>query len=252
MGTYVVGDIHGCYDEWIQLKDRIEKEDTNARFILVGDIIDRGPKTIEMLNWAKKNITEDGKYQMILGNHEHEKILWWDNWFIPKYREYQYAGITCGLDLIYTDNYGFSELFIEKGLGVSDFREAISFFRKLPLYKDLVINNQRYIIAHANIPYSIIKEDNTLSKKLNSKQIEYIVWDRDTSNFEKIENVILVNGHNPSVFPDCVVKGGELEKIQYHRNRIAIDCGLVYRPHMKIGNLAAIRLEDKKEFYLYN
>ena len=39
MATYVVGDIHGCYDEWIALKDRIEGRDKQAKFILVGDIM---------------------------------------------------------------------------------------------------------------------------------------------------------------------------------------------------------------------
>lgn len=251
MGTYVVGDIHGCYDEWIELKDRIEKEDNDAQLILTGDIIDRGPKTIEMVDWALENITDNGKYQMVLGNHESEKIIWWDNWFIPKYREYELNGIKVGLDAVCTDNYGFSEEYIKKGLGVSEFRKAISFFRKLPLYKDFVISGQRYIIAHANIPYSIIKPDDTLMKELNYKQKEFIVWDRDISNFEKIEKVVLINGHNPSVFPECVVHGGELEKIQYLSNRICVDCGLAYRPYMRIGNLAAIRLEDRKEFYLY-
>lgn len=252
MGTYVVGDIHGCYDEWMELKDRIEKEDNNATFILTGDIIDRGPKTIEMVNWALENITEDGKYQMVIGNHETEKIYWWDNWFIPKYREYELNGIKIGLDAVSTDTYGFSVEYIRRGLNVSDFRKAISFFRKLPFYKDLIINGQRYIIAHANIPYSAIESDDTLVKNLNSRQKEFIVWDRDITNFEKIENVILINGHNPSVFPDCVVPDGEVETIQYLPNRICVDCGLVYRPYMRIGNLAAIRLEDRKEYYLYN
>lgn len=252
MGTYVVGDIHGCYDEWMELKSRIEKEDRAAVFILTGDIIDRGPKTIEMVNWAIENITEDGKYQMVLGNHESEKIYWWDYWFLPKYREYELNGIKVGLDAINTDNYGFSDEYIKRNLGIAEFRKAINFFRKLSLYKDLVINNQRYIIAHANIPYSIIKNDGTLIKELTNRQKEFIVWDRDISNFEKIEKVILINGHNPSVFPDCVVPGGELEKIQYLSNRICVDCGLVYKPYLKLGNLAAIRLEDKKEFYLFN
>ena len=35
MGTYVVGDIHGHFDEWISLKERIELDsvDDDIRFV---------------------------------------------------------------------------------------------------------------------------------------------------------------------------------------------------------------------------
>ncbi|WP_155885994.1 metallophosphoesterase [Lachnospira multipara] len=49
MGHYVVGDIHGCFDEWITLKNNIEKIDEEACFILLGDIIDRGNKSFANL-----------------------------------------------------------------------------------------------------------------------------------------------------------------------------------------------------------
>ena len=35
MATYVVGDIHGCFREWISLKSKIEALDQRAEFILV-------------------------------------------------------------------------------------------------------------------------------------------------------------------------------------------------------------------------
>ena len=38
MGTYVVGDIHGCLSQWLAFKEKIEKRDEDARFILVGDL----------------------------------------------------------------------------------------------------------------------------------------------------------------------------------------------------------------------
>ena len=39
MGTYVIGDVHGCYTQFMELLERIEKRDSDARFILTGDII---------------------------------------------------------------------------------------------------------------------------------------------------------------------------------------------------------------------
>lgn len=256
MSTYAVGDIHGCYDQWMELKNRIEKDDGNAKFILVGDIIDRGPKTIEMINWAKENITSDGKYQMVLGNHEHEKILWWDLELIPIARECQYNGVELTLDMVYADRYGFSEQFTKNGLGVKECREAISWFRTLPFYKDIVVNNQRFLIAHANIPYSIINEDNTLKTELDKKSIDFILWDRDPYNFEKIRDVILINGHTPTIIPEAfpyyITSDEYFGKIFRLPNRYNIDCGAVFKGQVKEANLAALRLDDLKEIYLYN
>ena len=47
MGTYVVGDLHGCFDEWIAFKESIEEFDSGAVFFLLGDIIDRGTQENE-------------------------------------------------------------------------------------------------------------------------------------------------------------------------------------------------------------
>ena len=77
--TYAVGDLHGCLNEWLQLRDKIQKKDSKAKFILIGDIIDRGEQVVELCDWAVKHITPNGKYQMIIGNHEHDKILDFNN-----------------------------------------------------------------------------------------------------------------------------------------------------------------------------
>ena len=61
MATYGVGDIHGCYSKWIKLKEKIEAQDKDARFILVGDILDRGSETVQMLLWCLENITPNSE-----------------------------------------------------------------------------------------------------------------------------------------------------------------------------------------------
>ena len=58
---YVIGDVHGCYDEMMTLIKKIESMDSEAQICFVGDFIDRGPKVWETLCWAMDNITEKGK-----------------------------------------------------------------------------------------------------------------------------------------------------------------------------------------------
>ena len=73
MKTLIIGDIHGCYDEFQLLlnKTGITAED---QIIALGDIIDRGPQSLSVVNFFKsqKNTL------CILGNHEvkHINIFW--------------------------------------------------------------------------------------------------------------------------------------------------------------------------------
>jgi len=74
--NYVIGDVHGCYDEMIRLLHKIEERDRNATIYFVGDFIDRGPKVWETLQWAMANITAEGKYRAVRGNHEDMVCEW--------------------------------------------------------------------------------------------------------------------------------------------------------------------------------
>ena len=48
MSIYVMSDIHGCYDEFMQMLDLISFSDYDELWI-VGDVCDRGPKSMELL-----------------------------------------------------------------------------------------------------------------------------------------------------------------------------------------------------------
>lgn len=261
MGTYVIGDIHGCYKEWNKFRDKIEQQDNNATFILVGDIIDRGPDTLKMIQWGIDNITDNGKYQMVIGNHEDEKIAWWKQNVAYTILE-NITAKSVDYNKVFenrsADRYCFDENFKHLENPGDIMQEVIKWFETLPYYKDITIGGQRFIIAHANIPYSIIDETTySLKTELKNKDKEFIVWDRDISAFDKkIPNAILVNGHTPTITSLAFETNEEYinnaGKIYHNANRYNIDCGLVFRERHIKSNLAALRLDDLKEFYLYN
>jgi serine/threonine protein phosphatase 1 len=62
MGYNIIGDIAGEYDALQQLLDKMPKD---QEIISVGDMIDRGPKSKEVLDFFMN------KGKAILGNHEH-------------------------------------------------------------------------------------------------------------------------------------------------------------------------------------
>lgn len=67
--TVIIGDIHGCFDELVELLEKIEltKDDL---LISVGDLVDRGPKSYQVVNFFR----ERPNSVAIMGNHERKHI----------------------------------------------------------------------------------------------------------------------------------------------------------------------------------
>ena len=64
----IYGDIHGCYDEFISLRNKINPQKDDIE-VCVGDIITKGKNSVKTLNFIIKN-----NIKSILGNHE-DKII---------------------------------------------------------------------------------------------------------------------------------------------------------------------------------
>jgi serine/threonine protein phosphatase 1 len=73
MRTFIIGDIHGCFDEPIELTEKIGLSD-NDMLISVGDIVDRGNKSKEVYEYFLNRPNS----KVLVGNHERKhqnKIL---------------------------------------------------------------------------------------------------------------------------------------------------------------------------------
>lgn len=63
----VVGDIHGCFDEFQDLLKKVSYDEDSDHLVLVGDLVDRGPKSMEVVDWAMKR---NAVVNVVQGNHE--------------------------------------------------------------------------------------------------------------------------------------------------------------------------------------
>jgi hypothetical protein len=61
----VVGDLHGCYDELMELLEKIGIGDDD-RVFCVGDLITKGPKSKEILEL----FMTDARFSTVIGNHD--------------------------------------------------------------------------------------------------------------------------------------------------------------------------------------
>jgi bis(5'-nucleosyl)-tetraphosphatase (symmetrical) len=66
MATYCIGDIQGCFDELEHLLRVINYDRKHDRLWFVGDLVNRGPKSLEVLRFIK----QQPNTKVVLGNHD--------------------------------------------------------------------------------------------------------------------------------------------------------------------------------------
>ncbi|WP_028452170.1 symmetrical bis(5'-nucleosyl)-tetraphosphatase [Chitinilyticum aquatile] len=74
MARYAIGDLQGCFDEFISLLARIRFDPEHDRLYLLGDLVSRGPKSLEVLRWV---VAHQHCTRVVLGNHDLHLLACW-------------------------------------------------------------------------------------------------------------------------------------------------------------------------------
>jgi Calcineurin-like phosphoesterase len=68
---FAVGDIHGCYDKLAAMMKVLPwDKDSGDLLLFIGDYIDRGPKSAEVVDYLVKLRDKGGDFVFLRGNHE--------------------------------------------------------------------------------------------------------------------------------------------------------------------------------------
>ncbi len=227
---YVISDIHGCKEQYLQLLDKIQLSDQDHLYIL-GDVLDRGFDSIGVLQdiMKRKNVT------FILGNHEY---LFW--YFVK----------TLGFELLNFQNEDEKRdfrLWIKDGglstlngfldLPVTMKKQIFEFISNAKAYEVLENDGKNYILVHAGI--ADFKEEKPLEKY---RCLDFICERIDYSKrYYKDENTFIISGHTPTSF----LRTDRKPEVFRMNDHIAIDCGCVYG-----GKIAAYCIETGETIYV--
>jgi len=76
--TIIIGDVHGCHSELMQLLQAAEVKESD-RIVSVGDLISKGPDSLAVMKWAMNA----PNLRCVLGNHEARLLDRWRSGVSP-------------------------------------------------------------------------------------------------------------------------------------------------------------------------
>lgn len=154
----LIGDVAGEFDALVRLASRFPQEN----ILLLGDMVDRGPKSKEVVEFAQINMA-------ILGNHEHLMIDWYRSGGVYESDIWAYNG---GGETI-------------KSYGGSIPEQVIEWMERLPLFWE----DEKIFASHAPWPtdWNLGELGSAINAKFNA------IWNRD---YPERKNKLQVFGHN--------------------------------------------------------
>lgn len=230
---YCVSDIHGEYDKFMRLLEKIHFSDSDVLYVL-GDVFDRGPHPIQVLFEMMKhpNIIP------IVGNHElmgitvlkflmkeitEENIGSIDDRMVQSIINWQMNGSDTTTD-------EFHKLSLEKR------QEVMKYLGEFSAYEEVSAGNKDFLLVHAGL------SNFSKRRSLDDYTLNELVWGRTDYEMKYFDDVFVVSGHTPT---QNIKQNPRLGYIYRANNHIAIDCGACFG-----GRLAAICLDTDEEFYV--
>ncbi|MBS0190312.1 MAG: polynucleotide kinase-phosphatase [Phycisphaerales bacterium] len=226
----IIGDVHGCFDELIELLEKLGysiAEDPAApegdwsitpppgrKAVFVGDLVDRGPKVVSVLRLVMRMVAE-GTALCVPGNHD-AKLF--------RALSGKQVQVTHGLDISLA----------QLGLEFAEFRAKVAEFLD-ELISHYVLDDGKLVVAHAGMKES-------MQGRGSGKVREFALYGETTGETDEFGLPVRYNwaaeyrGRAAVVYGHTPVPEGE-----WLNNTICIDTGCVFG-----GSLTALRYPERE------
>ncbi|WRW34297.1 serine/threonine protein phosphatase [Staphylococcus phage CF7] len=235
MAIYVVPDIHGEYEKLITIMNKIDKERQPGDVIVfLGDYIDRGNKSREVVNYVFERVSNDDDVIPLLGNHDDafwhsiENIERLDIYNVEWFARYcietleSYGINTTPLKSFELNQNEFYREYFDK------FITEIKAFKESEDYRKFNILMHNCAIIYKQDKYEFTHSGGISWKQAKNQTKDQLLWSRDFQ--PRNDGFIHVCGHTPTI-------SGEVEE---HNDMLLCDVGAVFRDI----DLPLIKLED--------
>jgi len=205
----VIPDIHGCALTFRRLLERVIRIQRSDTVFLLGDTIDRGPRSREVLDTILEFRAKGHDFRSLRGNHE-EMLL-------SSCRDRSFFRM-------WMINGGHETL---KSFGVEDACEIPLLYRRLMESFSFHMEYGEFIMVHATLNFRM--PDPFADR-------EAMLWSRSREvDSRLIDGKRLIGGHTPV----------DMEEIKrsLSTDKIMLDNGCVYQGEPGLGNLLALELE---------
>ena len=233
IATFVIADIHGEYDKFMEMLKKIRLSDQDTLYIL-GDVVDRGPHPVRVL----RKLMEMPNVVPIVGNHE-LMAMQCLSFLREEITERSAAGFG-------RDKLRLLAGWIQNGADptMKEFRaldremqsEVLDFLDEFLAYAEITAGGQKYLLVHAGLG------NFRPEKRMEDYSLDELVWERPDYALRYFEDMEVVSGHTPTQLIEGNPRPGYIFRENGH---VAIDCGACFRG----GRLACICLETGEEFY---
>lgn len=222
-----ISDIHGCFDEFQELLTKIDYQPEKDQLYLLGDYMDRGPQSKEVMYKVKDLVENDGAIALF-GNHDQFFLDWIDDPVEGIHRMSINGGLDTLVSFLGDIDINAEDAETWKAWNdqfVEEYEDIIQFMRGLRYY----VEDQNYIFVHAGIDPEL--DDWKDTNKHDLVWIRRAFLDADLQIDETV-----VHGHTPNI--DLHGK----HDIFYRGKKIGIDGGCAYG-----GQLNALAISSNGE-----
>lgn len=220
--TFAIGDIHGCaatFRKLLLYEIKITKQDN---IYLLGDYIDRGPGSKEVIDLILSLKTENYQLHTVKGNHE--------QLFLDSQKDAD------NLDL-WLANGGKATL---KSFRIKSFDQLEDHYKHFFESTKYFYDTGDFIFVHAGLNFE--------SKNIFG-DTESMLWIRDMKvNKEMLGNKTIIHGHTPILISRVKINAAN----SFYNNTVNIDTGCCYKKYEGYGYLTALNVETMEFISIRN